>query len=59
MAAFHPSCPKELYEYKKNTICFSLPSCFPLSPLSSFYPSFLFHFKVYIFVIVKIKGLKA
>lgn len=59
MAAFHPSRPIKLYEYKVNTIWFSFPSRLLLSPLSSFYPSFILHFKGYTSVILKIKELTA
>ena len=54
-----PHAPKNYMKTKINTTCSFLPSFFPLSPLFSFYPSFLFHFKVHIFVIIKMKGLKA
>lgn len=42
MAAFHPSCPTKLYEYKVNIICLSFPSYFSFHGflLSFLYSSF-------------------
>lgn len=54
MAPFYASCPKELYENKNKYYLFFPPSFF-LSPYFSPLILLFFHFKVHIFVIIKMK----